>query len=77
MRVLALSAATVFFVGMATAQTMVDDANGDGVYSIDELRTVFPDLSEDAFVTMDTDADGAVSVEELAAAEAAGLVTAG
>ena len=77
MRINAQSIATVGFVGMATAQTMVDDANGDGLYSIDELRTVFPDLSEDTFVAMDTDADGGISAEELAVAEQAGLGSAG
>ena len=77
MRIIALTLTTFGFVAAATAQTMVEDSDGDGMYSIDELRVAFPELTDETFVTIDTDADGMVSTDELAAAEEAGLVAAG
>lgn len=69
---LGLGAGTV-----AVAETAVEDANGDGVYSMDELVIAFPTLTEETFGIMDGNGDGAVDPEELAAADAAGLLTAG
>lgn len=77
MKLIALTAATLAFASAAMAQTMVEDTDGDGMYSIEELRVAFPNLTEDTFISIDTDADGAVSAEELAAAEEAGVVVAG
>ena len=59
----------------AVAQTMVEDTDGDGVYSMEELMVVYPDLTEDGFAAVDTNADGAVDAEELAAAQETGLLT--
>lgn len=61
----------------AAAQTMVEDADGDGVYSMEELVVAFPSLTEDMFGTIDGNGDGAVDPDELAAAEAAGVLVAG
>jgi len=61
--------------GAMTAQTE-GDADGNGTYSYDELVVAFPDLTEETFLTMDTDADGAIDDTELAAARAAVLVPA-
>lgn len=61
----------------AAAQTMVEDTDGDGVYSMEELMVAFPDLTEEIFTTVDTNADGAVDADELAAAEEAGVLTSG
>lgn len=61
----------------AMAETAVEDANGDGVFTMDELVVAFPTLTEDTFVIIDGNGDGAVDPEELAAADAAGLLTAG
>ena len=69
---LGLGAGTV-----AVAETAVEDANGDGVYSMDELVIAFPTLTEETFGIMDGNGDGAVDPEEFAAADAAGLLTAG
>ena len=61
----------------AAAETMVEDANGDGVYSMEELVATYPNLTEDVFGTIDGNGDGAIDPEELAAAEEAGVLTAG
>ena len=61
----------------AAAQTMVEDADGDGVYSMDELVVAYPALTEDLFGTIDGNGDGAIDPEELAVAEAAGVLVAG
>mgnify|MGYP003586187251 CR=1 FL=1 len=54
--------------GPALAQEtmpVVVDANGDGIYSADELRVVWVDLSDDDIKIIDTDADGSITDEEL------------
>lgn len=61
----------------ATAETLVEDADGDGVYSMEELVVAFPDLTEETFGTIDADADGFIDAKELAAAEEAGVLVAG
>jgi hypothetical protein len=74
---LALAAILALGATAAVAQTMVEDTDGDGVYSMDELKVAFPDLTEEVFVTVDANADGAVDADELAAAEEAGVLVAG
>ena len=76
-RTIALAAILGLGAGAALAQTMVEDTDGDGVYSMEELQVAFPDLTEDVFTTVDTNADGAVDADELAAAEEAGVLVAG
>lgn len=58
----------------AYAQTMVEDTDGDGVYSMEELMVVYPTITEDVFGEADINDDGAVDAEELAAAQEAGLL---
>ncbi|NDR54947.1 hypothetical protein [Aliiruegeria sabulilitoris] len=58
----------------AMAQTMVDDADGDGVYSLAEMQAAYPDLSKELFAELDGDADGMISAEELAAAKEDGMI---
>ena len=59
------------------AQTMVEDTDGDGMYSMEELLAVFPALTEERYLEVDANADGAVDPDELAAAQEAGLLVAG
>ena len=59
----------------AFAQTMVEDTDGDGVYSMEELMVVYPAITEDVFGEIDANDDGAVDAEELAAAQEAGVLT--
>ncbi|MGB3314460.1 MAG: EF-hand domain-containing protein [Albidovulum sp.] len=65
--------------GMAFAQGVTDmDADGSGALSLEELQVAYPSATEDTFVTIDTNADGAVDEAELTAAVEAGtLVTDG
>lgn len=77
MKYIAMTIASLAFANAVWAQTAVEDANGDGMYSIEELLTVFPNITDELFSEIDVNADGGVDIEELAAAEAAGLVTAG
>jgi len=76
-RIIALAAILGLGAGAALAQTMVEDTDGNGVYSIEELQVAFPELTEEVFTTVDSNADGSVDAEELAAAEEAGVLVAG
>ncbi|MDV7145515.1 EF-hand domain-containing protein [Tropicimonas sp. TH_r6] len=57
-----------------SAQGMVEDTDGDGVFSMDELKAAYPDLTEDTFSVVDTNADGVIDAEELAVAIGAGVL---
>lgn len=59
----------------AQAQTMVEDADGDGVYSMEELQAAYPSLTEEVFAVLDINADGAVDADELSAAVEAGVLS--
>ncbi len=70
--------ATLFMgLGATAVMAEVQDANGDGVYSMDELKVTYPDLTEDVFGQLDQNGDGALDAEELAVAEEAGILKAG
>lgn len=69
--------ATLLGLGATAAMAEVEDTNGDGVYSMDEVKVTYPDLTEEVFTTLDANADGALDAEELAAGVSAGLLTAG
>ncbi|MFV0336107.1 MAG: EF-hand domain-containing protein [Tropicimonas sp.] len=58
----------------AQAQGMVEDTDGDGVYSMEELKAAYADLTDETFAAMDANGDGGVDADELAAAIEAGLV---
>lgn len=74
--VLALGAISALAVAQANAQTVVNDADGNGVFSMEELVAAYPDLTEDQFKAADANADGSVDAEELAAAIQAGHIPA-
>lgn len=57
----------------ALAQT-VEDTDGDGMFSMEELLTVYPALTEERYGEIDVNGDGAVDEVELAAAQEAGLL---
>ncbi|MFN3936347.1 MAG: EF-hand domain-containing protein [Gemmobacter sp.] len=56
------------------ASIAVEDRNGDGVYSFEELQAAVPDLTVEQFDRIDRNGDGVVSPEELEAAAAEGLI---
>jgi hypothetical protein len=57
--------------GAAFAQAV--DADGNGTYSLAELRAAYPGLSFERFSSADMNGDGAIDDYELRAAEASGL----
>lgn len=69
---LALTAWPVFAMGQSGTAEI--DTNEDGVLTIDEVQAVFPEVSTDAFLAMDLDADGALNADEVAAAQEAGMM---
>lgn len=66
-------------LGVTTAATAaeVEDTDGDGVYSMEELMVAYPSLTEELFGTIDGNGDGAVDEDELTAAVDAGVLVAG
>ncbi|MEL7150508.1 MAG: EF-hand domain-containing protein [Pseudomonadota bacterium] len=64
-------------VSTAALAAEVEDADGDGMYSMEELMVAFPTLTEELFGTIDGNGDGAVDEAELAAAVDAGVLVAG
>jgi len=52
------------------------DANADGMYSMEEMMASFPDMTEETFTTADANGDGQLDSEELAQAQANGLIPA-
>lgn len=73
MKKVILATAALGFAGAAIAQD-VADTDGDGVYSMDELMVVYPNLTDEVFVMVDANGDGAVDADELAAAQEAGTL---
>ena len=74
MRVLVITGACALLASAVWAQTMVEDTDGDGVFSMEEMRAAFPDVSDDVLVQVDVNEDGAIDAEELAAAIAVGVL---
>lgn len=54
------------------AAVVVADADGNGVYSMEEIVAAYPAVTEEIFKAADVDTDGSLSAEELAAAVEAG-----
>lgn len=54
------------FAGAALAHEM--DADGDGNYTLEEIRSDFPDLTEADYALLDINGDGVVDADEIAAA---------
>lgn len=60
--------------GLALAQEVAADTDGDGLLSWEEVQAAYPDVTEEAFVASDTDGSGALDEAELAAAYEAGTI---
>ena len=73
-QILTAAVLTCFSMSAALAETVVEDADGDGSYSMEELAAAYPGLSEDRFVMIDLDENGLISAEEFAAAKEAGIL---
>lgn len=73
--------ATVFAIALTAPAALLAsesmDADGDGAVSMSEFQTAHPDADTSLFTAVDTDADGVLSEEELAAAKEAGTLPEG
>lgn len=58
----------------AIAEVVVEDADENGTISYAELVAAYPELTEEAFVALDTDESGELSLEELKAAMDSGAL---
>ncbi|MGL4322144.1 MAG: EF-hand domain-containing protein [Paracoccaceae bacterium] len=80
MKRISLLLATVLGLGavpvLAQDLPTIEDTDSNGTWSVDELRVAYPDLTDEGFVSIDANADGAVDQAELAAALADGLLPA-
>ena len=56
------------------AVAMGADADGNGVLSMEEVKVMYPEITESVFAEIDADADGAVSEAEYNAAVKSGLL---
>lgn len=72
-RLIAAGLVTLPMAAMA-ADYMAADANQDGMLSLEEVQAILPEVTTDTFVAVDTDGDGLVNADELAAAQAEGLM---
>ena len=70
----ATTAAIILAAAPAFAIVAEIDTDGDGVYSLAEVQTAMPDMTFDSFNALDTNADGILDAEEVAAAIEAGLM---
>jgi hypothetical protein len=63
--------------GHAMGQGLVLDADGDGLVSYPEAQAALPDLTEAEFAALDSNGDGMLDTDEIAAAQEAGLIPTG
>lgn len=52
----------------------VTDLDEDGLISLAEAQAVYPSLTPETFTTLDGDGDGFLTLDEVAAAEEAGVL---
>jgi len=73
-----LTAAMLAFGVTATAMSAQSsaDTDDDGLLSYNELLAAYPDLTEEIFTAIDTNADGALDADEMEVAQEAGLLPA-
>jgi len=62
-----------FAMGQSATQV---DANEDGVLSLAEMQTVYPEMTEEQFMAVDLNGDSTLEDAEVKAAQEAGLIPA-
>lgn len=72
--VLTLGVIAAMAAAAAHAETAVTDTNGDGVYSMEELKAAYPEMTDEMFADIDADQNGVVSPDELSAAQEDGVL---
>jgi hypothetical protein len=73
-RMLSAAATLAALVAAAPALAQMTDADGDGMYTLEDLLAAYPDLGSETFDEIDTDGDGMLSEAEVAAAQEGGLL---
>lgn len=80
MKHIALTLATL--LGLASVPALaqdlpeIADTDSNGIWSLSELQTAYPDLTQEVFLTLDANADGGIDMAELTTAVAAGTLVA-
>lgn len=75
MKKIVLQVATVIALTATAVSAQSEiDTDGDGMLSYNELLAAHPDMTEENFIAIDTNADGAVDADEMKLAEEAGLL---
>ncbi len=54
----------------------IADTDSNGIWSLTEMQTAYPDLTEEVFLTLDANEDGGIDTAELTTAVAAGTLVA-
>ncbi|MGB7317488.1 MAG: EF-hand domain-containing protein [Planktotalea sp.] len=67
---------TLAAISLASASFAMSDAdaNGDKMLTLDEMKSAYPEISEDQFMQADADSDGILSEQELANAVESGVL---
>lgn len=73
-KIAALLSAALAVPSFALANTMEIDTNGDGLLSVAELQTVYPEITGEQFSVMDLNADGGLDAAEVQGAGEAGML---
>ena len=77
MKKIAIQAATILALTVTAVSAEGEiDTDGDGLLSYNELLAAHPELTEETFVSIDTNADGAVDADEMKMASESGLLPA-
>ncbi len=74
--VLVLGSLLALSAGVANAETVVTDTDGNGMFSMEELKAAYPDLTDTVFTAVDVDGNGSIDADELQAAREAGTLAA-
>ncbi len=74
MTLIALTVTGLSVAGLPAWAATEVDANGDGVMTLDEVQAVYPEITAETFASVDMDADGALSDEEMVAAQEKGII---
>lgn len=80
MKNIALTLATLIGLSTvpATGQDLPENADTDsnGIWSLTEMQSAYPDLTEEVFLSLDANKDGGIDMAELTTAVAAGTLVA-
>ena len=80
MKHIALTLATLFGLSavpaLAADLPVIADTDSNGIWSLTEMQTVYPDLTEEVFLTLDANKDGGLDTAELTTAVDAGTLVA-